>query len=111
ITGEPVSKLVGATGIYFSSFAEDTEGELLAVSYYTGTLHRLAPAPDAGSSDPTQPAAGLIPYDVNSPLWSDGADKQRFMALPDSQAIAIVGDGDWDLPVFSVLMQTFSVAG
>ena len=27
-------------------------------------------------------AASVVPYEVNSPLWSDGADKQRGMALP-----------------------------
>ena len=32
------------------------------------------------------PAAGLIPYTVNVPLWSDGAEKERYLALPgDSQ--------------------------
>ena len=39
--------------------------------------------------DPKKPAPGLIPYDVNSPLWSDGADKQRFMALPDGALIHV----------------------
>ena len=28
------------------------------------------------------PAPGLIPYSVNAPLWSDGAEKERFLALP-----------------------------
>ena len=34
------------------------------------------------STKDATPAAGLIAYEVNSPLWSDGADKQRFIALP-----------------------------
>jgi uncharacterized repeat protein (TIGR03806 family) len=40
-------------------------------------------------ADPTRPAASLIPYDVNSPLWSDGADKLRFMAIPDGALIHV----------------------
>jgi uncharacterized repeat protein (TIGR03806 family) len=40
-------------------------------------------------TDPTKPAASLIPYDVNSPLWSDGADKQRFMAIPDGALVHV----------------------
>ena len=32
--------------------------------------------------DPTKLAVSVLPYEVNSPLWSDGADKQRGMALP-----------------------------
>jgi uncharacterized circularly permuted ATP-grasp superfamily protein len=27
-------------------------------------------------------ADGVVPYDVNSPLWSDGTHKARFFALP-----------------------------
>src|SRR6476661_6490882 len=33
-------------------------------------------------SDTKTMAASVIAYDVNSPLWSDGADKQRGLALP-----------------------------
>jgi len=62
-------------------------------------------------ADPTRPAAGLIPYDVNSPLWSDGADKARYFAIPDGKTITITADQDWDLPIGSVAMKTFAVAG
>ena len=80
--------------------------------------------------DPRKPAGGLIPYDVASPLWSDGAAKERFLALPDGQRIrvkdcsrnpqacapAAMGgtpqdDGHWELPVGSVLVKTFSIGG
>jgi uncharacterized repeat protein (TIGR03806 family) len=61
--------------------------------------------------DPTRPASGLIPYDVNSPLWSDGAEKQRFLAIPDGTTITINQDQDWDLPIGAVAMKTFSVGG
>jgi uncharacterized repeat protein (TIGR03806 family) len=62
-------------------------------------------------SDSTKPAAGLIPYDVNTPLWSDGADKERYFGLPDGQTITITPDQDFDLPIGSVAMKTFSVNG
>src|SRR5436305_1846052 len=29
------------------------------------------------------PAAGIIPYELNVPLWSDGAQKMRWFCLPD----------------------------
>ena len=41
------------------------------------------------AKDPTKPAPGLIAYDVASPLWSDGAAKQRFMAIPDGARIHV----------------------
>lgn len=40
-----------------------------------------------------KPAPGLIPYTVNSPLWSDGAVKTRWAAVPDD-----VEPGDDDTP-------------
>jgi uncharacterized repeat protein (TIGR03806 family) len=59
---------------------------------------------------PVEPAAGLIFYDVNAPLWSDGAEKRRWLALPDGAKIKVAADGDWDLPVGSVLVKTFLLA-
>jgi uncharacterized repeat protein (TIGR03806 family) len=53
----------------------------------------------------------LIPYDVNAPFWSDGANKERWMALPDGERIAVQGDGDWSFPNGSVLMKHFRLAG
>ena len=76
------------------------------------------PAPEAmpvhlgntGCFDPNdlrRPAAGLVPYAVKAPLWSDGAAKERYLALPDGTKIAVVPDGDFDLPAGSVLVKTF----
>jgi uncharacterized repeat protein (TIGR03806 family) len=58
--------------------------------------------------DPTTAAAGLIPYDVNTALWSDAAGKRRWMALPDGTSITVKEDGDFDFPIGSVLMKEFS---
>ena len=30
------------------------------------------------------PNAGIVPYDVNVPFWSDGAHKTRWFCLPDT---------------------------
>lgn len=106
-----------------SSFGQGNDGELYVVDY-GGTLHRIdfqatgvvdtAPEllTDTGcvsSSDPKQPAAGLIPYAVNAPFWSDGADKDRWMALPDNQRISVQTDGDWNFPSGTVLMKNFRI--
>ena len=32
-----------------------------------------------------RPASTLIPYDINVPFWSDGADKRRWMAAPEKE--------------------------
>ncbi len=68
-------------------------------------------------ADPTVEAPGLIPYDVASPLWSDGADKTRFFALPGNSTIGLepgggsVDKGHFDMPVESIMVKTFAVAG
>ena len=61
--------------------------------------------------NPTQPAAGVIPYDINAPFWSDGAVKSRWLAIPDGQTITIGSSGDWDLPPRSILVKLFRLNG
>jgi len=107
------------------SFGQGNDGEIYTVQI-SGVISKLVPAAPAAPDNfpqllsqtgcvdpknPARPAAGLIPYDVNSPLWSDGADKERWLAIPDDKMIAIDADQDWDLPVGSVAMKTFSVGG
>ncbi len=53
-------------------------------------------------------AARVEPYDVISPLWSDGTFKRRFIHLPEGQTIDYDAEGAWRFPVGSVLIKTFS---
>ena len=69
--------------------------------------------------------AASLPYDVNSPLWSDGADKQRGLALPTGGKIHVkncattpaecpqgaADDGKWVLPVGTVMVKSFLFDG
>lgn len=57
--------------------------------------------------DPARPAAALIAYDVNAPLWSDGADKDRWLLVPDDEHITVESDGDLSFPLGSMLFKTF----
>jgi uncharacterized repeat protein (TIGR03806 family) len=52
-----------------------------------------------------------VPYDVNAPLWSDDAEKQRWFAIPDGEHIRIDDRGQVVLPKGSVMLKTFSRAG
>jgi uncharacterized repeat protein (TIGR03806 family) len=65
---------------------------------------------ETGCFDPgdvTRPLPALLPYTVNSPLWSDGADKDRWLALPDGARIRVKPDGDLELPTGAALIKTF----
>ena len=57
------------------------------------------------------PAAGVTPYRLNTPLWSDGAEKLRFVYIPSGQQAKAQGDGLLDLPVGSALIKTFKLGG
>ncbi len=63
----------------------------------------------AGSA--AAPVASAVPFSVLAPLWSDGAEKARYLAIPDATTIEIESDGDFLFPVGSVLLKTFTVLG
>ena len=52
-------------------------------------------------------AAGWIPYDLNSPLWSDGAFKRRFFSIPDNTTIGFTETDAWEVPVGTMLAKEF----
>ncbi len=52
-------------------------------------------------------APELIPYDVNSPLWSDGAYKRRFFGLPGPTTIDFTVTGAWVFPDGAILVKEF----
>ena len=52
---------------------------------------------------------GVIPYDVNSPLWSDGAQKFRWVALPDRSQIGFAADGEYQWPGGTVFVKHFEL--
>jgi uncharacterized repeat protein (TIGR03806 family) len=61
--------------------------------------------------DATKPPPGLIGYTVNSPLWSDGAAKDRWLYVPEGKKIGVLPDGDFDVPPGSTAVKTFSIGG
>ena len=113
--------------IYSSAFGETDDGEIIAAEWGSGTFWQLVPsAPVTGADpfpqklsltgcvnpkEPTKPASGVIPYAVNVPFWSDGAEKERWFAVPDGKTIAVKEGGDLELPVGSVTMKTFRLGG
>lgn len=63
--------------------------------FFEGALHKL------------QAADGLLPYDLNSALFSDYAHKQRFVYVPPSSTIPFQDSAVLDFPVGSVLIKNF----
>ena len=110
-----------------SSFGTDANGEIYfcQMSSVGGRIFKLArggPPPPArpfpkllsqtgAFADLTalKPARGLIPYTVNSPLWSDGAVKSRWMALPSNTVVGFAPNGEWTFPAGTVFVKTFEL--
>jgi len=82
-----------------TSFTEGSKGELYVLDYdYTGQVYELAPSglADTSSEFPRRlsetglfasmeklhPAPGVVPYHVRAPRWMDGAQGQRWVAIP-----------------------------
>lgn len=113
------------TPFQITGFTQTPEGDLLVVDLGSG-LHRIEPRPLATESAPPFPrrlsetglftsvaehrmADGVIAYSVNAPLWSDGAAKERFLALPDDAGIEYHATNAWKPDEGTVLVKTFAL--
>lgn len=56
------------------------------------------------------PNESLVPYGVQSPLWSDGAEKQRWVSLPEGETAEFAEHGSWSFPVGTVFVKHFDLA-
>jgi len=106
------------------SFGEDEAGELYTWSYSFPSLVRFTGGNPSNTGDfPTQlsqtglftdvasltPAPGVIEYGVESPLWSDGALKRRWIALPGDEQIVFRNRDDWSFPIGTALVKHFEL--
>ncbi len=99
---------IAKTDLRIVAFAEDKDAELLVLDYEAGGIHRLAKSEPAAKNDAfprrlsetglfastaaQTPAAGLLPYSINAPMWADGATGQRYLALPGMESIGYKDD-------------------
>jgi uncharacterized repeat protein (TIGR03806 family) len=105
-----------------SSFGEDESGELYVCSF-DGYIYRFEETGAGSESIPStlsqtglfgdtaalEAAPGVIEFDVNAPLWSDGAHKRRWLALPGTSHIEFTPTGEWQFPVGTVTVKHFDL--
>lgn len=138
-TGEPTPvELLSLPPHIMLGFGVDQNGEIYITKRAEGEggppaqLLRLEKAIDLSSTQPAPvrlsdtgafsdledltPSPGVVPYDVIQPLWSDGADKLRWLSIPfgsgvtDDQ-ITFSEQGNWIFPVGTVLIKHFELDG
>lgn len=108
-----------------TSFAADHNGELFLTQFYDGRLYRLQTTDNMAQSDFPETLSetgcvnmdaenlamqGTIPYQPRVSFWSDGATKQRYIALPNSAQIGFNQSENWDYPSGTVLIKHFRLA-
>ena len=137
-SAEPPQELVPYIGnVFYSGFSNictDAAGEIylpkLNGQGQPGAkiliLRKLAPVPEppallsqTGLFTDTAalvPAAPMMPYEVASPLWSDGAHKRRWIVLPSgttsrssSHRITWSATGNWGFPAGAVFVKHFEI--
>lgn len=116
------NKHIARSSAQITGFAVDSHGELL-VADHIGKIFRLAENDISNSTqfpkllsqtglfaDLTNETTldGVHEYWVNSPLWSDGAVKRRWFALPEGLKVGFRDRGAWEFPNDSVLVKTFA---
>lgn len=57
------------------------------------------------------PDERLVPYRLNAPFYSDGAQKQRYLSLPEGTALHEGSRGELELPPGGITVKTFAVDG
>jgi uncharacterized repeat protein (TIGR03806 family) len=114
-----------STGYSVSSFGQGNDGELYIIDYTQGRIGKIVQGSGGGggrtiptllsdtgcvnASNHQLPASGLIPFAPNAPFYSDGAVKQRWLALPNGSQIVVENSNDFTFPVGSVLMKNFTL--
>lgn len=62
----------------------------------------------AGAPSDLKPNRGVVPYDLNTTLFSDYATKRRYVWMPPGKAAAYRSDDTFDFPKGTILVKTFS---
>lgn len=124
-----VTQLTSLTGGTLSGFGLDHANELYLMSLglegkILKLVHATTQQPPATLSATgafsnlatLTPAAGVLPFDLNSPLWSDNAVKQRWIAVPNNGApydttetVAFNATSEWSYPAGTVLIKHFDL--
>ena len=94
-------KKIADVGGQIVSFAEDPQGEIFIITLNQGIYKlekappkKLKPVPERlsqtglfSSTEDHLPSPSLINYDINLPMFKDGATSKRFIGLPKNQRI------------------------
>jgi uncharacterized repeat protein (TIGR03806 family) len=112
-----------ANSQYISSFGvHPASGEILGASQFDHQIKRLTGTSGSGPSLPPTladtgafsnlvsltPHAGIVPYELNLPFWSDHAHKTRWFSVPNPNlVIGFDPTNNWSFPTGTVWIKHF----
>jgi uncharacterized repeat protein (TIGR03806 family) len=119
-----LQRLCGELGV--ASFGRNpVTGDVLLVDHDEGKIKKLTysgpitgePLPELLSETGAftdlarlTPHPGILPYDINVPFWSDGAEKKRWFSLPEmNDQIGFAPHGNWSFPDGTVWIKQFDL--
>ena len=98
VSGAPVIVRLPNTTLQIPITSTESFPPTLAETGALADLATLAPQP------------GIVPFEINVALWSDGAHKTRWFSLPDTtQTIGFSRDGFWTYPTGMVWIKHFEL--
>lgn len=127
----PMQRIAGRTGT--ASFGVDPRnGDILITDVSGGGIYRLVyntnsvngtalppTLADTGAftnltqltsaTDALTPSTGMVPYDVNVPLWSDNAEKTRWFLSSTSARFGFSAEGSWTFPAGMTWVKHFDL--
>jgi glucose/arabinose dehydrogenase len=118
-------ELIATAPSQLVTFGRDNAGEIY-LGTGASTLYRIVSSSFVADPPALLSATGLftdlptlaidpafIPYDVTAPLWSDGADKKRWFATPNSGVgtgeIQYTEDSEWSFPAGTLFVKHFEL--
>lgn len=119
VNNRAVSGLAGAQAY---GYTQDDDNELIMLSVGDVPQRIVVSANSASfptrlsatgcfdSTDPSEPKPALIPFDVISPLWSDGALKTRYFSIPAGTQISVDSNGEFQFPIGTLIFKQFQNA-
>jgi len=124
VTTIPFRRLTGASGpVAFGT--DPRNGDILIAQINNGVIGRLnynttqtgvalpsTLAATGAFSDlgTLTPHAGIVPYDINVPFWSDNAQKTRWFSVPNTNlTISFNATGNWSFPTGTVWIKHFDL--
>ena len=87
----------GDESIGFSSPENFPYSHLSQYNFFVGDIKAL------------EPAVGVVPYQVISPLWADHAGKARFIVLPANGTIDTSDSDGWRYPDGTIIIKNFFI--